>query len=292
MPLVQERTFRVRHYECDAYGHVNHTNYLHYMQESALDASAAAGYDTQRYEAMQRQWLIRETDISYLRPLTYGDSVTVKTWVADFLRVRSRRMYELRHSESGEMAAQAHTDWVYLDTTTKRPATIPPEMIAAFYPEGLPEEQPQREPYPEPPAPPPGLFTMRRRVEWRDLDLAQHVNNAVYMSYFEDCSVLDAASRGWSMARMGEAGFGIVARRYRIEYKQPAVMSDELEVATWISDVKRSSAIRHYSVSRSSDKALLARAFAVWVWIDLSTGRPIRVPESFIADFAPNIVQP
>jgi len=49
MPLIHERAFRVRHYECDAYGHVNHANYLRYMQEAALDASAAAGYDIDWY---------------------------------------------------------------------------------------------------------------------------------------------------------------------------------------------------------------------------------------------------
>ena len=81
----------MRHYECDAYGHVNHANYLRYMQETAFDASAAVGYDVARYEAIGRQWLVRETDITYLRPLVYGDTVIVKTWVADFRRVRSRR---------------------------------------------------------------------------------------------------------------------------------------------------------------------------------------------------------
>ena len=96
MPLTHVRTFRVRHYECDAYGHVNYANYLRYMQEAAFDASAAAGYDLDRYEAMGRHWLVRETDIEYLRPLRYGDTVQVKTWVADFRRIRSRRAYEFR----------------------------------------------------------------------------------------------------------------------------------------------------------------------------------------------------
>jgi acyl-CoA thioesterase FadM len=27
-----------------------------------------------------------------------------------------------------------------------------------------------------------------------------------------------------------------------------------------------------------------------WVWIDLATGRPLRIPDVFTADFAPNIV--
>ena len=86
MPLIQVRTFRVRHCECDAYGRAKYASYLNYMQETAFDASAAAGYDLARYEAMGRYWLARETDIEYLYPLRYGDSVQVKTWMADFRR--------------------------------------------------------------------------------------------------------------------------------------------------------------------------------------------------------------
>lgn len=289
MPLVHERTFRVRHYECDAYGHVNHANYLRYMQEAAMDASAAAGYDIARYVALGRQWFIRETDISYLRPLTYGDSVTVRTWVADFRRVRSRRAYELRHTASGALVAQAHTDWVFLDTATLRPVSVPPEMIAAFYPEGLPAEGPRREPFPAAPPPPPGVFTLRRRVAWHDLDTAGHVNNAMYMVYLEECGVQVAEAYGWPMTRMLAAGFGIVARRYRIEYVQSAMLGDELELATWIGSVRHTSAVRHYTIARAADGAAIARAQVTWVWIDLATGRPMRVPQHFAADFAPNI---
>jgi acyl-CoA thioester hydrolase len=84
------------------------------------------------------------------------------------------------------------------------------------------------------------------------------------------------------------AGFGIVARRYRIEYQQPALFGDELTVATWYSDARRSSAIRHYTITRPRDGALIARARAVWVWVDLASGRPIRIPDEFITAFAPN----
>src|SRR5439155_20426757 len=101
MPLTHERTFRVRHYECDAYGHVNNTNYLRYMQEAAFDASAAAGYDLARYAALGNHWLVRETEIEYLAPLRYGHSVRVTTWVEDFHRVRSRRAYTV-HRLGGE----------------------------------------------------------------------------------------------------------------------------------------------------------------------------------------------
>ena len=285
-----ERAFRVRLYECDAYGHVNHANYLRYMQETAFDASAAVGYDIDRYRTMGRQWLVRESDITYLRPLVYGDTVIVKTWVADFRRVRSRRIYEFRLADSDEPVATASTEWVYLDSATLRPATVPPEMVAAFWhPAAAAGER--REPFPDAPPPPPGIFRLRRRVEWRDIDPAQHVNNANYLGYIEECNVQVAAAHGWPMARMIAANLGIVARRYRIEYREPAIMDDELEVTTYISNVKRATAVRHNEIRRLSDGALLARAYALWVFIDLATGRPCRPLQEFLESFRPNIAR-
>lgn len=291
MPLIHERAFRVRHYECDAYGHVNHANYLRYMQEAALDASAAAGYDIGWYDDHQRQWLIRETAITYLKPLTYGDTVIVKTWVQDFHRVRSRRAYELRRAGDGDVVARASTDWVYLDTAALRPVTVPDEMIAAFIPEGLPNTRTRREAFAAQPAPPPGVYTMRRRVEWHDVDTAQHVNNANYLAYLEECSIRVSAAFGWPMARMKAEGFGVVTRTYHLEYKQPAVLDDELIITTWVSNVKRSTATRHYTITCAADGALLVRANVQWVWVDLATGRPLRIPDAFATDFAPNIAR-
>jgi acyl-CoA thioester hydrolase len=286
---VYERAFRVRLYECDAYGHVNHANYLRYIQEAALEASSAVGYSVERYREMGRTWLIRETDITYLRPLSYGDAVIVRTWVDDFRRVRSRRQYEMRLEGSDEPVASARTEWVYLDASTLRPVSVPPEMVSAFY-AGEPPVGDRREPFPEPPPPPEGIFRMRRPVEWRDIDPAGHVNNANYLAYIEECNMAVAVAHRWPMERIMAAGFGIVARRYRIEYRDSARHGDEVEVTTYVSDVKRSTATRHNDITRVSDGTLLVRANALWVWVDLRTGRPTRIPQAFIDDFSPNVV--
>ena len=93
MPHTHESTFRVRHYECDAYGHVNNANYLRYTQEAAFEASAAAGYDVARYQGLNRIWYVRGSDITFLRPMAYGDiGEHVKTWVSDFRRIHCHRV--------------------------------------------------------------------------------------------------------------------------------------------------------------------------------------------------------
>jgi acyl-CoA thioester hydrolase len=291
MPLVHTRVFRVRNYECDGYGHVSNANYLRYMQEAATDASAAAGYDIERYNAMGQYWLIRDTDIQYLAPLTYGDSVEVKTWVLDFRKVRSRRAYEMRNVATGEMVAKAVTDWAYIDAATGRPAAIPTEMTDAFFAGGAPTDVPARERFPAPPPPPPGVHIIRRRVEWRDIDPQQHVNNANYVNYMDDAAFEISRVGGWPAERMIAEGFAVLVRGHRIEYLQPAVMNDELEVATWASHMRRASGRRHYTIRRASDRELLVQAYSEAVWVNLQTGRPARLPEQFFADFAANIVE-
>lgn len=290
MPHTHTRTFRIRHYECDAYGHLNAVNYVRYMQEAAFDASAAAGYGLPRYDAMGRMWLVKETEIDYLAPMRYGDSVTVTTWVADFRKVRSRRAYEMHDPATGRQVARASTDWVFLEKPSGRPAEIPREMMAAFFPEGIPEDMPAHKRFPPMPKPAPVVYRQNRRVEWRDLDPAQHVNNSNYLAYVEECGVQVGNAFGWPETRLQTEGLGIFTRRHQVEYKAQAVLDDEIEVATWFSNVRTTSCTRHYVISRVGDGAVLANVHSVYVWVDLSTGQAAAIPERLLADFADNRV--
>lgn len=278
MPLTHERTFRVRHSECDIHGFVRDASYLRYMESAAFDASAAAGFDQPRYRALDRMWLIRETFIEFLGHLHMGDAVVVKTWVADFRRVRSRRGYAVRHAATGDVVAKAHTDWAFLDLATGRPAVIPTDLIAAFFPEGLPDQPEPRERFPAAQPPAHGAFTHRRHVEWRDLDTAGHVNNAAYLDYVEEAVRRQLAAAGWPAARLATEGLDIATRHHRIEYRQPALPEDELDVTTWVLNAGADLAQRHTTIKRVSDGELLAQAHTVWRCVDAATRVALPLP--------------
>jgi acyl-CoA thioester hydrolase len=289
MPHTHIRSFRVRYYECDAYGHLNNTNYVRYMQEAAFAGSRSAGYNRQRYKDMNRLWVIRSTEVEFLRPVLYNDCLQVKTWVGDFRRATSRRMYEITHAESGALVARGFSDWVYLNLTTGRPAAVEPEVQQAFFPEGVPDRFPPRQPFPSLPEPPAGVFSLRMRAAWRDIDPAGHLNNANYLSYIEECGLQAVAAHNWPVDRMASAGFGIMLRKLQVQYLQPAFLDDELEISTWVSGVRRSSAIRHYTIRRVTDGVLLAQAHTLGAWVELESGRLVRIPSEMLDDFAPNI---
>lgn len=294
---IFKQTFRVRSYECDFYGHVNNANYLRYMQQAAIDASADAGWDEARYRKVGHLWLIHETDIEYLLPLRFGDTVEITTWAADFRRVRSTRYYELRNGK-GEMVARAKTDWVYINRVTGQPASVPPEMIADFAPPDLAERADvtqtlplvsERKKFPAAPPPPPGVFTQKRIVEWRDVDQERHVNNATYFNYMEEAGFGATRHFGWPMSRMTAENIGIVARRVQIEYRLQATIGEEIAISTYLSDTRRSTTIRHYIITRADDGALIAQARGLFVFINPETGAITRLPTQIMDDFASHI---
>lgn len=290
MPLKLSRDFRIRNYECDPNGHLNNANYLRLMQETAIDASSAAGFDSTRYLKMDKRWLIRSSQVEFLKPIVDGNCIRITTWVDSFRRVSSRRVYEFTDQFTGEQKALGYTNWIFVDGTTFTPIRIPSELIQAFIPEGVPEEYPDRTPAFHQPDPPEGVFTFQRRVEWLDIDQMGHVNNAVYLNYATECSMQVLQAYGWTRERMRECGFGIYLRRLQVQYLLPAHEGDDLEVATWASRIRRSTATRHYKISRSGSGDIIAKINNFSVWVDLSTGRPIQIPAEFLRDFSPNIV--
>jgi acyl-CoA thioester hydrolase len=145
--------FKVRHYEMDAYGHVNNAVYLHYLEQAAIEHSAAAGFPDERARELGGAWLVRKHEIEYLRPAAAGDLLQVVTWAVAFKGARAFRDYAIfrlegasddplglpadgflppDQSPTGDPLVRARTLWVWADRTSGRPRRIPAEMYPGF----------------------------------------------------------------------------------------------------------------------------------------------------------------
>jgi acyl-CoA thioester hydrolase len=91
---------------------------------------------------------------------------------------------------------------------------------------------------------------------------------------------------------MQSQGFAVSAEQHLIEYLEPAVFGDELEVSTWLSDVTPTSALRHYCIVRVDDGALITRARSRWGILDLKSEERIPIPQPFLDDLGPSISDP
>ncbi len=120
--------------EIDENGHVNNVEFVRWMQEVAISHSDAAGC-TAATRANRAAWFARRHQIEYLRPVRAGEQISVRTWVGDIRRVASLRRYEF--VRGGEIVARGETDWVYVDSASGRPRSIPQEIRAMFQIEGV-----------------------------------------------------------------------------------------------------------------------------------------------------------
>lgn len=276
------RYFKARYYELDALGHLNNAVYLNYLQQTAMEASDAAGYTLQRYEEMGRLWVARKTIIEYVHPVVYGDEVAVKTWVSDFKRVQSHREYLVTHRSSNKTIAHARTNWVFVNSQTLAPTRIPSEMITAFKPDDKIAIRHTNPGQGEKPTLNPRRYTSKRQVQPHELDAVQHVNNAIYLNWVQHAFMEAMAMAGYNRRTFFEdIGVIIVARRNEIEYFLPAVMGDEIEIISWVSTMARTHGTWIHEMRRSTDQTLLARAYATGAFLDWASGRPTRLPEAY-----------
>jgi acyl-CoA thioester hydrolase len=115
---------KVRHYEVDQYGHVNHAQYVHYLEVARIEALDALGLSLAE---MRRQgYLILAADLAvkYLAPARSGETLEIVTYVRELRGARSIWIQEIREAESQRLLVTAEVTGAFA-TEDGRPARTP-----------------------------------------------------------------------------------------------------------------------------------------------------------------------
>jgi acyl-CoA thioester hydrolase len=131
-PRIYTKRFTVPAEAIDLQGHVNNLAYVSWMQDVAIEHSAAAGWPMARYLSLGAGWVVRSHFIEYLRPAFTGEPLAVHTWVPRFDQRSTPRKYVFLRETDRQVLAQAETQWVFVDLTTGRRRPLPPELLSAF----------------------------------------------------------------------------------------------------------------------------------------------------------------
>lgn len=118
----------------DVQGHVNNLAYVGWMQDVAIEHSAAVGWPMRRYLELGAGWVVRSHFIEYLRPGFAGEPLGAHTWVPRFDQRSTPRRYLFVRDTDRAVLARAETSWVFVDLTSGRRRPIPPELLEAFDP--------------------------------------------------------------------------------------------------------------------------------------------------------------
>ena len=119
------------------------------------------------------------------------------------------------------------------------------------------------------------IFSYRFTVPENVIDDNGHVNNVAYVQWMQEAAIRHGESI--SEYKLAENATWY-AREHRIEYFLPAFLGEEIEVRTWLTEIKRVRVHRKYEFTRKADGKVIVRGETDWVHVDSKTGRPLAIP--------------
>jgi len=102
-----------------------------------------------------------------------------------------------------------------------------------------------------------------------------------YVQWMQDIAVEHYASIGGIQAQGPDATW--VIREHRIEYLLPAFQGEEIEIRTWVENIRKVRSLRKYEFRRKVDDKVLVRGETDWVFVDAQNGHPLAIPQE-VAD--------
>ncbi len=117
-------------------------------------------------------------------------------------------------------------------------------------------------------------FSTTIRVRWGDCDAFGHVNNASYLTYFEEARI-----DYWKAVVPDVPFTGMAIVHAEVDFRGQAFPGDVLSIAAAVTELGRTSFWASYEVRRGD--ALMATGRTAQVFFDYASSRPSPIPAAF-----------
>lgn len=132
-----------------------------------------------------------------------------------------------------------------------------------------------------------------------DMDELEHVSNLVYVRWILEVAQAHSTACGYDQAAYRDLGAIFVVRRHEVDYLRPAFAGDRIRLQTWVESWKGASCVRATRITRlvesrgsdgepaaseppagaeAGEEIEVARGLTVWAFVNLTSGRPTRIP--------------
>ena len=135
MGAAARLTLKVRHYEVDLYGHVNHANYVHYLEAARVEALEAAGLALPELRRQGYLIVAAEIRVKYHAPAYSGETLEITTRVREIRGARSIWAQEIREVTTRRLTVTAEVTGAFM-LDNGRPVRAPAafvEKLAALH---------------------------------------------------------------------------------------------------------------------------------------------------------------
>jgi len=136
-------------------------------------------------------------------------------------------------------------------------------------------------------------FTLEMTVVEADIDGLNHTNNAVYVKWCEHAAWAHSVSLGLDLDCYRRLDRAMAITRSEFDYLRASHLGDKITVATWIVEWDQKLTMqRHFQIIRPADATTLLRAKMKFACIELSSGKPRRLPPEFVQGYGQVVLNP
>ena len=116
-------------------------------------------------------------------------------------------------------------------------------------------------------------------VAWGEMDAFAHVNNTVYLRWFESARIAYFRAVG-VLERMQNDGVGPILARATIDFRKPVTFPDRVTVLSCVPELRNTSFTMAYRVmSEAHGGALVAEGDSVVVMLNYRTGEKVSLSD-------------
>jgi len=131
-------------------------------------------------------------------------------------------------------------------------------------------------------------FTHTERIRFGDLDAMRHLNNVVFLRYFETARInyLNSISEDHDPVNR-DRGFGMIFASCHIDYRSPGHFDEDVDIRVRPAEIGTKSLKLEFEM-RVGER-LLAEGYGVLVGYDYANQNPAALPEPLCAKLRINV---
>jgi len=133
----------------------------------------------------------------------------------------------------------------------------------------------------------PQKFDTEIVVRPHEIDYNRHVNQSVYLDWLLAARV-DQMKRCYKMPieEFFARELSWITKSISIDYHRSVYMGESIIVRTWIESIGKRSVSVHFQMLKKKDESLAAEGKAVYVLIDIQTGKPAAIPQDIVDKYS------
>lgn len=125
------------------------------------------------------------------------------------------------------------------------------------------------------------MYSFNSRVRYSELNHQKEILSAYsIINYFQDCSTFQSEALNRGLSYLSSVNRMWLLNSWQVEIHKPLYLGDYVTIGTWPYDFKGFYGYRNFIIL-DEGKEVAAVANSIWVFLDLSSGRPAKIPENF-----------